>query len=162
MRILHLYKAYPPTRGGIENTVELLAEAQAEAGHEVTVVVAANGPRGGRSTRNGVEVVRLGRLCELVSTPICPTLPWQMLRRPVDIAHLHAPYPPAEVAQWLCGRSRRMVITWHSDVVRQRRVLMVYAPLLRRVLRRADRIFPTSEAYLRRSPFPGPCGIGAR
>lgn len=156
MRILHLYKAYPPVKGGIENTVALLAEAQAAAGHEVTVLVSAPGPLGERATQGGVEIVRLGRIAELASTPLCPALPLEVRRRPVDVAHLHAPFPPAEVAQWLFGRSRRTVITWHSDVVRQRRILRLYAPLLRRVLGRADRIFPTSAAYLRRSPFLAP------
>lgn len=153
MRILHLYKAYPPVKGGIENTVELLAEAQAALGHEVSVIVSAGGLLGQRDRKNGVEVVRLGRLAELASTPISPGLPLALLGRRVDIAHLHAPFPPAEVAQWLFGRSRGTVLTWHSDVVRQKRILRLYAPLLRRLLARVDRIFPTSESYLRRSPF---------
>lgn len=153
MRILHLYKAYPPVTGGIENTVELLAEAQALLGHEVTVIVSASGPITQRGERHGVRVLRLGRLAELASTPLCLGLPLALLGRRADIAHLHAPFPPAEVAQWLFGRSRRTVITWHSDVVRQKRILQLYAPLLRRVLAKADQVFPTSAAYLERSPF---------
>ena len=35
MRILHIYKDYHPVRGGIENHVRVLAEAQAAAGHDV-------------------------------------------------------------------------------------------------------------------------------
>lgn len=151
MRILHLYKAYPPVIGGIENTVALLAEAQAAAGHQVMVVVSSPDRRTRVESLRGVTVVRVGRLLELASTPLCPTLPWRLLGQRADIAHLHSPYPPAEVANWLCGRTRRTVITWHSDVVRQQRILRLYQPLLRRVLQRADRIFPTSEAYLRRS-----------
>ncbi|MDY0000762.1 MAG: glycosyltransferase [Polyangia bacterium] len=153
MRILHLYKAYPPVKGGIENTVQLLAEAQAAEGHDVTVIVSAPGPLGQRTRVNGVELMRLGRLAELASTPLSPGLPLALMGRRADIAHLHAPFPPAEVANWLFGRSRRTVITWHSDVVRQKRILRFYAPVLRMLLLRADRIFPTSASYLRRSPF---------
>ena len=39
MHILHIYKDYPPILGGIENHVQLLAQAQAAAGHDVTVLV---------------------------------------------------------------------------------------------------------------------------
>ncbi len=154
MRILHLYKAYPPTKGGIENTVELLAEAQAAAGHQVTVMVSASGPMPRVEIVRGVRVVREPRLMELASTPLSPTLPLRLLLSPrPDVTHLHTPFPPAELANLLFGRSRRTVITYHSDVVRQRHILWLWSPLLREVLRRADRIFPTSHAYLRRSPF---------
>lgn len=153
MRILHLYKAYPPTKGGIENCVELLAESQVAAGHEVTVLVSASGLRPRVEWLSGVRVVREPRLVELASTPLSPTLPLRLLARRPDIAHVHSPFPPAEVSNLLFGRARRTVLTYHSDVVRQQHILRFYAPLLRAVLRRADRIFPTSEPYLRRSPF---------
>ncbi len=162
VRILHLYKAYPPIIGGIENTVELLAEAQAAAGHEVTVVVSSPDRWTRRETRNGVRVVRVARLLELASTPLSPGLPLAVRRLRPDIAHLHAPYPPAEVANLVFGRARRTVITWHSDVVRQQRILRLYAPVLERVLQRAHRIFPTSAAYLRRSPFLQPVASRCR
>jgi len=153
MRILHLYKAYPPTKGGIENTVELLAESQVAAGHQVTVLVSADGLRPRVERVAGVAVVRMPRLVELASTPLSPTLPLRLVTRRPDITHVHSPFPPAEVANLVFGRARRTVLTYHSDVVRQRHIMRLYAPLLRRVLRRADRIFPTSEPYLRRSPF---------
>ncbi len=153
MRILHLYKAYPPIKGGIENTVELLAESQVAAGHDVTVLVSAGGLRPRVDRLSGVRVVREPRLVELASTPLSPTLPLRLLTRRVDIAHVHSPFPPAEVANLLFGRARRSVLTYHSDVVRQRHIMRLYAPILRWVLRRTDRIFPTSEPYLHRSPF---------
>jgi len=153
MRILHLYKAYPPVKGGIENTVELLAESQAAAGHDVTVLVSASGWIPRVESLSGVRVVREPRLLELASTPLSPTLPLRLLTRRPDIAHVHSPFPPAEVANLLFGRARRTVLTYHSDVVRQRHIMRLYAPVLHAVLRRVDRIFPTSEPYLRRSPF---------
>ena len=153
MRILHLYKAYPPIKGGIENTVRLLAEAQVAAGHQVTVLVSAEGWLPRSETLSGVNVVRASRAMELASTPLCPGLGLRLLTQAPDIVHVHSPFPPAEVANLLCGRARRTVLTYHSDVVRQRRIMQFYAPLLRIVLRRADRIFPTSRPYLTRSPF---------
>ena len=44
-------------------------------------------------------------------------------------------------------------MTHHSDVVRQRLLLKVYAPLYRTFLERVDVILPTSDAYARTSPW---------
>jgi glycosyltransferase involved in cell wall biosynthesis len=51
------------------------------------------------------------------------------------------------------GHARRMVITYHSDIVRQKGLLRLYAPFLRRVLLRADRIMPTNQRYVETSPY---------
>src|SRR5690606_6862395 len=73
-----------------------------------------------------------------------------------DITHLHFPYPVTEVANRLFGRGRRIVVTYHSDVVRQKGLLLFYAPLMRHILRRVDRIIATSPAYVRSSSVLAP------
>lgn len=147
MRILHVYKDYPPVRGGIENHLHLVAQHQARRGHQVTVLVTSPDARTSVRQEDGVEVVRAARLAHLASTPLSPALFLELRRRRPDITHLHFPYPPGEVAQLLFGRSRATVVTYHSDVVRQRLLRLAYRPLMMRGLRRADRILPTSEAY---------------
>ncbi len=154
MNILHLYKDYHPILGGIENHLRWLAEAQAARGHEVTVLV--TNPQGMETTiRNeqGVKVIRAARLTTLASTPLSLALPGHLLRQHPDIVHLHFPYPLGEVSQWLLRRGRATVMTYHSDVVRQARVLRLYGPILKRILRSMDRILPTSEPYIQSSPW---------
>jgi rhamnosyl/mannosyltransferase len=73
-----------------------------------------------------------------------------------DITHLHFPYPVGELSQLVMGGRRPFVITYHSDVVRQQRVLQLYRPLLHRLLQRAASILVTSPNYLATSPFLGP------
>ncbi len=141
MKILHVYKDYPPVLGGIEGHIKLLAEAQAARGHAVTVLV--TNPAGLRSTEsveNGVRVVRAGRFATVASTPLTLALPWRLLRERPDIVHLHFPYPVGETAQWLLRRGRATVMTYHSDVVRQASILRFYRPLMGRVLRQMDAI----------------------
>ena len=156
MKILHIYKDYYPVVGGIENHLRLLAEAQASQGHEVTVL--ATGPtwRTRMEQQNGVRVIFAGRLATLASTPLSLALPLVLLRQCPDIAHLHFPYPVGDLAQALFGRARRTVITYHSDIVRQKGLLRLYAPLLRRSLARADGIVATSPRYIETSPFLAP------
>ena len=141
MRILHIYKDYPPILGGIENHVQLLAQGQAAAGHDVTVLVTnPAGPRTTVATENGVAVIRAGRLATVASTPLSVALPWRLLRQRPDVVHLHYPYPVGEVCQWLLRRGRGTVLSYHADIVRQAGILRLYKPLLRRVLRWVDAI----------------------
>jgi rhamnosyl/mannosyltransferase len=153
MHIVHLYKDYYPILGGIENHVRALAELQAAAGQCVTVLVTNPGGQPGREERAGVTIVRAPRLATVASTPLSLTFPLLLRRLQPDITHLHFPYPIGEASQWLLGRRRPYVITYHSDVVRQQSILRLYRPLLRRVLRGAARILPTSENYVRSSPY---------
>ncbi|MDH7486508.1 MAG: glycosyltransferase [Anaerolineae bacterium] len=153
MNILHLYKDYPPVLGGIENHIKGLAEAQAQRGHQVTVLVTGLDHHTRGSVENGVRVIRAARLAQVASTPLSLSLPRLLRRQRPDITHLHFPYPLGEVSQWLLGRARRTVLSYHSDVVRQAFILRLYAPLLRCVLRRVDRIIAATPQYRDSSRF---------
>lgn len=156
MQILHIYKDYFPVLGGIENHIRTLAEAQVKRGHSVSVLVTSRDGRTHIEELNGVRLIFAGRLATVASTPLSLAfLSWLMGERP-DIAHLHYPYPPGDVAQAWFGRSRATVITYHSDIVRQKGLLRFYAPLLRRSLTRADRLIATSPRYVETSPFLAP------
>ena len=157
MRILHLYKDYPPIQGGIENHLRVVARNQAMAGHTVTVLV--TNPAGRQTVireEEGVRVIRAGRLATVASTPLSLAWPGYLAREGPDITHLHFPYPFGDVMHSLWGHSRRTVITYHSDIVRQKALLRVYAPWLRRSLRRADCIIASAPAYVTSSPFLAP------
>jgi rhamnosyl/mannosyltransferase len=153
MDILHIYKDYFPVLGGIENHIKVLAEAQAAAGHQVTVLVCNLSLRTRVETLNGVQIIKAGRLTTAASMPLSLSQPVALARLRPDIAHVHSPYPLGEAANWLLGRARATVITHHSDVVRQQGWLRLYGPLLRRVLRAADRIIATSPRYIETSPW---------
>lgn len=154
MHILHIYKDYPPVLGGIEGYVRDLAEGLAARGHRVTTLVTNTS----RCTSieqplPGLTVVRAARLAHLASTPL--SLAMIALARIIraDIVHLHVPYPPGDLAAMTTPGSPPLVITYHSDVVRQRTLLRLYRPLLARTLQRAARIIATSPGYIASSPF---------
>ena len=135
MNILHIYKDYPPIMGGIENHLQLLAEGQARRGHAVTALV--TNPTGNRTTHTmekGVRVVRARRLATVASTPLSASLAFQRLREHPDIVHLHFPYPLGEMVQWMFGRGAPVVLTYHSDVIRQASILRYYRPWMMRAL----------------------------
>ena len=153
MHILHLYKDYHPVLGGIENHVRVLAEAQAALGHRVTVLVCNPGGLTGSELLNGVEIVRARRLATVWSMPLSVHQPMLLARLGPDIVHVHSPYPLGETSALLLRRSARLVITHHADVFRQRRVMPIYAPILRRVLAASDAVIATSPLYVESSPW---------
>jgi rhamnosyl/mannosyltransferase len=156
MKILHLYKDYCPVLGGIENHIKILAEAQAADGDQVTVLVCDPGQTSHSETLNGVQVFKAGRFSTVASMPISLAQPLHLARCRPDIVHVHSPYPLGEAANWLLKPGHATVITHHSDVVRQKGWLRLYGPLLRRVLRQANRIIATSPRYIDSSPWLNP------
>lgn len=150
--VVHVYKDYPPVLGGIEGHLGLVARAQAAAGWQVTVLVTEPGGRGSIRLEDGVTVIRAQRLATMASTPLSLALPATLARLRADVFHLHCPYPLGELA-WLALGRRPMVLTWHSDVVRQKLLGALWAPGQRALLRRADRVLATSPNYARTSPF---------
>jgi rhamnosyl/mannosyltransferase len=152
LRILHVYKDYPPVLGGIELHVRDLTEALARRGHDVTVLVTGPGRHTLTSIEGGVEVVRCPRIFTTASTPVSPALAVELRGRRADVTHLHIPYPVGEAA-WLAVGRRPMVATYHSDIVRQRVLGRLWAPVLARTLDRCDRILATSPVYARTSAF---------
>lgn len=165
MRILHLYKDYFPVLGGIENHIRALAEAQARAGMEVVVLVTAPHGRTVEERSGNLRILKAGRWVTIASTPLSPSffLHARRLLRECDLVHLHHPYPPAELAYLLSGTTAPAVLTYHSDIVRQRRSGRLYRPLLYRVLDRVACILVTSPVYLETSPhlrpFRGKCRV---
>jgi len=155
MRILLVYKDYAPVVGGIENHVRLLAEGLHQRAVDVRVLVTNTGLRTRCESIEGVPVVKAGRFFTVSSAPISLALyPWlYRLEAGIDVAHLHFPYPPGELGQLMLGRSRRFVLTYHSDIVRQKVLGLIYRPFLWRVLRHADLITVSNPTYIQTSPF---------
>ena len=137
----------------MENHIRALAEEQVKRGFDVSVLVTSLTKETGVTEINGVRVIKAGRLTTVASTPISAALPRLLSREHPDIAHLHFPYPIGELSQLFFGKAKKVVLTYHSDVVRQKRILQLYKPFLRKVLGMADRIIATSDHYVRSSPY---------
>ena len=164
LRVVHLGKYYPPAPGGIESHTRDLARAQAALGADIRVVVVNHAGPGGRDatfdrfarTRPAedadgpVRVVRVGRWANVLKLDVAPGLraALRRLRRdPPDVWHLHAPNPTMMLAVIADPRVRPLVVTHHSDIVRQRVSRYAVRPLELAVYRRAERILPTSDRY---------------
>ena len=63
------------------------------------------------------------------------------------------PFPLEDVACLLSHCKCRVVISWHSDVVRQKKLLYFYQPILKKFLQRADCIITATQGHIESSSF---------
>lgn len=155
MKILQLTKFYAPVTGGIETVVLELVRGMRRLGVTVDVLCAGTEPWTRRSvSEEGVQVTRSGSWGKLLSTSLSPGLIAHVRRLApaYDVIHVHMPDPMAALALWVARPSAKLVVHWHSDVVRQRRTMRLYRPLQQWLLGRADAIVATSEPYAQSSP----------
>jgi rhamnosyl/mannosyltransferase len=77
----------------------------------------------------------------------------ELSQRDYDVLHVHLPNPLG-AASYLASKKRRphrLVVTYHSDIVRQQYLGKLYAPLVSRLLQRADTVIATSPFLLEQS-----------
>src|SRR5260370_13664192 len=150
LRVLHLGKFYPPHRGGVETYSEGLCRRLASV---VNVkVVVAGGNEDTEEVVGGVLVHRLRTWRTLAATPLCAGMLQAIRSFPSDIIHMQWPNPFAVIAYLLSGSRARLVITYHSDVIRQTFLNAMFAPILKMALHRCDAIIVTSPNYGDSSP----------
>ncbi len=144
MKILHLGKYFPPYYGGMETVLYNLSTELSKK-HDVSVIVSNTENRNVNEFVDGVNVIRVKRLGKIASTDICPSMVRYI--KDCDIIHLHSPNPMAEVSLLAARPACRLVITYHSDIIKQRILRKLYNPVFNGILKKADRITATSEQY---------------
>lgn len=155
MRVLQLGKFYP-LRGGVEKVMYSLMEGL--SARELRCDMLCASETGSRLRENLNPWATL--MCspswgKLNGTMMSPRMISAMRRiaSTYDIVHVHHPDPMAALSLWLSGFKGRVVLHWHSDIVKQHRMLQAYKPLQRWLLRRADVIVCTTEPYMRGSEY---------
>jgi rhamnosyl/mannosyltransferase len=150
-RVLHIGKYYPPERGGMETHLATLCRGLRRY-VDVHVLVAHTRAKTERDAVDGISVIRAARVCEAMATPLCPSLVSEIRNSRPDLVHLHWPNPMAVVALLTSGYNGPLIVTYHSDVIRQKLTGKVFAPLLDRLLSRCQAIIATSPNYIGSSP----------
>ena len=143
LRVVHIYKAFPPVRGGIEGHIALLTRLLSQRGVFAEVLCSRERGTLPIEERDGVHVRRCTAAFTLASSPLPPMLSWALYQSQAEVVHLHLPWPPGEVAWLLGGRARPLVVTIHCEAVRQARLARMLSPLTQRVLGAASRILVT-------------------
>ena len=149
--VCHLSKFYKPFSGGIESVVADIAEGSRFC--SVSVIAADQAGLPVRETINSVRVIRSKEYLNIAKVSIAPRYVADVLREcNGQILHVHLPNPLAiislMVAKILGKDITRLVIHWHSDVVKQKFLKVLFSPFETWMLLKSQRIIVTSQRYL--------------
>lgn len=164
MRILHIYKDYyPPHFGGIEIAINRIVEGTRDRCESVAVLVCGRNRKTVFAEAEGTPVYKAGEWGRFLSAPASPYFPYWLKKLKADILHYHIPNPTAVLSHLLVRPSGKVLVHYHSDIVRQKNWLPLYRPFRRRFLAAADKIIVTSPNYLETSedlqPFRRKCAV---
>lgn len=151
LKVLHVGKFYPPHMGGIETHLRTLCR-ELRKSLDLRVIVASDDGNAAEEILDGVAVSRVPTRLTLASTPFCPRMITKIRGFDADVVHIHLPNPTAVLA-FLASRHRgRLVVTYHSDTVRQKFLGAMFEPCLHAALRHSSAIIATSPNYQSTSP----------
>ena len=149
IRVLHVYKCFGPKNfGGVEAFIENLVESTTP---KCLHIILACGPVKSTTVirHRGSIVVLVRPQFTAFSMPVAlAMIPifWFLSRR-VDVVHYHYPFPFQDILSFFAKTSLPKVVTYHSDIVRQRFTGYLYRPLMRLFLNRVDVVVATSPVY---------------
>ncbi|MDD9886607.1 MAG: glycosyltransferase [Gammaproteobacteria bacterium] len=153
MRVLQFGRFYPPSRGGIESAIYHIREGLAGRGVRCDVLCCNKTRSASRETVAGGVIYRAAWYGSFLSLPLAPGLFTRLAKIAAgyDVICLHHPDPSATLALFLARLPRRIkvVVHWHSDIVRQKAMLPLFLPLQRWLLRRAAAVIVSTPAYVR-------------
>ena len=151
MRVLHVTQTYyPDTRGGIEEVIRQIALNTKELGVETRVFTLSKNPAQAIIEIDGIKVYRVPLTVKIASCgmSISAFKQFKDLADWAQIVNYHFPWPFMDLLHLLSASSTKTVVTYHSDVVRQKKLLMLYKPLMNYFLNQADAIVATSDNYV--------------
>ena len=155
MKVIHVYRTYfPDPPGGLQEAIRQICLATSALGVESKIFTLTPVPIPNEISYPEGTVVRCRSWASPASCDIGglnSIIHFRELTAWADVIHYHFPWPFADILHALGGRGKPAIITYHSDIVRQKVINYFYAPLMRRTLRTMVAVVATSPAYLKTS-----------
>lgn len=156
MNVLHVYRTYfPDPPGGLQEAIQQIALGAQPYGVTARVFALSPNSTPRRVRVNGIEVFRerswiAPASCDLGGVKAL-TL-FRELAEWADVVHFHFPWPFADLLNLCVSTKAVRVMTYHSDIVRQRFLGSLYWPLMVKTLSSMDAVVATSPNYAATSP----------
>ncbi|MCK2089611.1 glycosyltransferase [Thauera aromatica] len=157
LRVLHVYRTYfPDPPGGLQEAIRQICLATQAFGIENTIFTLSPAPAPATLQCPEARVVRsrswaAPASCDLGGMDAFTQ--FKKLARTADVIHYLFPWPFADILHQ-CVRPRTpAVLTYISDIVRQKWLGAAYAPLMRRTLKGMQAIVANAPAYAQTSPI---------
>jgi len=151
IRVLHFYKTcYPYSFGGVEQVIHQLCLGGLQHGVINEVLVLSSEGAEESIEVDGYKVHRVKQAFQIASTgfSFSALRRFKELAKQADIIHYHFPWPFMDLIHFLARVDKPTVVSYHSDIVRQKLLLKFYRPLKNKFLKNVDCIVSASPNYL--------------
>ncbi|CAI0874020.1 glycosyltransferase family 4 protein [Serratia ficaria] len=151
IKVLHFYKTYyPDSFGGIEQVIYQLAEGGVEKGVSTDVLSVTPADKDSCEVISQHTAHKVRQDFSIASNPFSLRVikKFKELSEQADIIHYHFPWPYMDLVHFLSGVKKPTVVSYHSDIIRQKNLLRLYKPLMHLFLRKVDCIVATSPNYV--------------
>lgn len=150
--ILILNKYYYPVIGGVETVVELYADHLSKKNNvKVLVCNKTNNDRSSSIYVNDrLNIIYSKTLLTIQKLPISIVFFYNFykLRNWADIVYVHEPFPLGMFVTLFVKKNKKIVVTWHSDILSQKFLGYIVKPLQNKLLKKANVITTTSSNLL--------------
>jgi glycosyltransferase involved in cell wall biosynthesis len=155
VKVVHVYRTYfPDPPGGLQEAIRQIALSTRACGVEPRILTLSPRPVPEEIEFREGRVVRARSWAAPASCDmggLSALRRYRELAEWADVVHFHFPWPFADLLHLLGRRKKPTVMTYHSDIVRQKSLGAVYGPLMRRMLGSMSAVVATSPAYARTS-----------
>jgi glycosyltransferase involved in cell wall biosynthesis len=150
MKVLLVYKTCETEGfGGVESFLKQLATGLVKAGVVVDVFCLSSCARPVTIERNGYRIHRAKLSFEIASSgfSIFGIKLFRKLANEADIIHYQFPWPFADLMHFISFIKKPYIITYHSDIIKQKNLAKLYRPLMNKFFLGTKAIVATSQNY---------------
>lgn len=139
--------------GGVEQVIHQIARGAASFGVRTDVLSLTTEKAQSPTEIEGYLAYRARMDLQIASTglSISAFSRFKQLAKKADVVHYHFPWPFMDVVHFATRLKKPSVVTYHSDIIRQKNLLRLYRPLMSCFLADVGRIIATSPNYLETS-----------
>lgn len=151
MKVLHVYRTcYPETKGGLEQAIRYVCKGSSEQGFKNTILTL--GSENKEYDFEGSRIIVVKKDFEISSNGFSLKLikRFRQLSRDNDIVHYQYPWPTGDLLS-LFAHNKTSIVSYQSDIVKQKWLKKIYWPLEQYFLSRVDRIIASSPQYVNTS-----------
>jgi glycosyltransferase involved in cell wall biosynthesis len=155
IKILHIYKRfYPKSYGGVELFIEDLIQGLSKYKNIENIVLCHNKKKNfiNKRIKKNLKIFSIKENFQLFRTPISFSFIKYFFKiyKEVDIIHFNYPYPFADIFAFFI--KKKIVTTYHSDIVRQKFAYLIYKTVFfEKLLKVSSIIICSSKNYIKSS-----------
>jgi len=152
-KLLHVAKYYPPHRGGIETATKFMCDGASEELFDVKVVCFSKDKSNEFRSKKNLTIISCFSRLNIFSQPISLLYIYQVIKKSYksDIVHFHYPNLYSLFLHMFIKKQKKIITSWHSDIVKQKKFKIFYSFLEKMLLKRSDIIIVATSNYAENS-----------